>query len=74
MGSSFTQGGNAGAHLFNRMLGDIRGEDFDVTYNTANPFRFMGNGFTEWEMDPKSDLSWYVEKAEVPYEEGGKSQ
>ncbi|KAH6689395.1 phenylacetone monooxygenase [Verticillium dahliae] len=62
------------AHLFNRMLGDIRGEDFDVTYNTANPFRFMGNGFTEWEMDPKSDLSWYVEKAEVPYEEGGKSQ
>ncbi|KAL9943609.1 hypothetical protein D7B24_004899 [Verticillium nonalfalfae] len=62
------------AHLFNRMLGDIRGEDFDVTYNTANPFRFMGNGFTEWEMDPKSDLSWYVEKAEVPYEESSTSQ
>lgn len=52
------------AHLFNRMLGDIRGEDFDVHYNTANPFRFMGNGFTEFEMDPKSDLAWYVEKAE----------
>ncbi|OBS25959.1 hypothetical protein FPOA_06491 [Fusarium poae] len=53
------------AHLFNRMLGDIRAEDFEIEYNTANPFRFMGNGFTEFEMDPDSDLSWYVEKAET---------
>ncbi|KAI1869803.1 uncharacterized protein JN550_005784 [Neoarthrinium moseri] len=53
------------AHLFQRMLSDIRAEDFEITYNTANPFRFMGNGFTAFEMDPKSDLSWYVEKAEV---------
>ncbi|KPM42343.1 hypothetical protein AK830_g4202 [Neonectria ditissima] len=53
------------AQLFNRMLGDIRGEDFDITYNTTNPFRFMGSGFTEFEMDEKSDLSWYVEKAET---------
>ncbi|KXH49914.1 cyclohexanone 1,2-monooxygenase [Colletotrichum salicis] len=53
------------AHLFNRMLTNIRGEDFNICYRTSNPFRFMGNGFTEWEMDPKSDLSWYVEKAEV---------
>lgn len=53
------------AHLFNRMLGDIRAEDFDIEYNTANPFIFMGNGFTEFEMDPESDLSWYVEQAET---------
>ncbi|CAI4212651.1 unnamed protein product [Parascedosporium putredinis] len=53
------------AHLFNRMLTDIRGEDFEIKYNTDNSFRFMGNGFTEFEMDPTSDLSWYVEKAEV---------
>ncbi|KAK1703884.1 phenylacetone monooxygenase [Colletotrichum lupini] len=53
------------AHLFNRMLSNIRGEDFNICYRTSNPFRFMGNGFTEWEMDSKSDLSWYVEKAEV---------
>lgn len=53
------------AQLFNRMLSDIRGEDFEITYNTANPFRFMGSGFTEFEMDEKSDLSWYVEKAET---------
>lgn len=51
-------------HLFNRMLSEIRGEDFEICYRTANPLRFMGNGFTEWEMDPDSDLAWYVEKAE----------
>lgn len=53
------------AHLFQRMISDIRGEDFEVEYNTANSFRFMGNGFTAFEMDPESDLSWYVEKAET---------
>lgn len=57
------------AQLFNRILGDIRAEDFDITYNTSNPFRFMGNGFTEFEMDPKSDLSWYVELADKPPQE-----
>ncbi|KAI9148728.1 putative sterigmatocystin biosynthesis monooxygenase stcW [Paramyrothecium foliicola] len=53
------------AHLFHRLLSEVRAEDFDITYNTANPFRFMGNGFTAFEMDPESDLSWYVERAEV---------
>lgn len=53
------------AHLFQRLLSDIRAEDFEIEYRTSNPFRFLGNGFTEFEMDPKSDLSWYVEKAEV---------
>jgi hypothetical protein len=52
------------SHLFNRMLSEIRAEDFDVTYNTENPFRFMGNGFTEWEFKEDSDLSWYVELAD----------
>ena len=53
------------AHLFNRLLSEIRAEDFEILYNTANPFRFMGNGFTDWEMDEDSDLAWYVEKAET---------
>ncbi|KAK0624227.1 hypothetical protein B0T14DRAFT_454425 [Immersiella caudata] len=53
------------AHLFQRILSDIRAEDFEIEYNTANPFRFMGNGFTAFEMDENSDLSWYVEKAEI---------
>ncbi|KAH7029586.1 uncharacterized protein B0I36DRAFT_291378 [Microdochium trichocladiopsis] len=63
------------AHLFQRMLSEIRGEDFDITYNTANPMRFMGNGFTAFEMDQDSDLSWYVELADkAPQEEGGKKK
>ncbi|OBT87269.1 hypothetical protein VE02_02964 [Pseudogymnoascus sp. 03VT05] len=52
------------AQLFNRLIRDIRAEDFNIVYNTANNFRFMGNGFTEFESDPNSDLAWYVEKAE----------
>lgn len=52
------------AQLFNRIITDIRAEDFDITYNTSNAFRFMGNGFLEWELDPKSDLAWYVEVAD----------
>ncbi|CAK7222664.1 hypothetical protein SBRCBS47491_004936 [Sporothrix bragantina] len=52
------------AQLFNKLITDIRAEDFDFTYNTANPFRFMGNGFTAFEMEEDSDLAWYVEKAE----------
>ena len=53
------------AHLFQRILSEIRAEDFEITYRTANPFRFMGNGFTAFEMDEKSDLAWYVEKTET---------
>ena len=49
------------AVLFHRLISDIRAEDFDIVYNSPNPFRFMGNGFTEWEMQEDSDLSWYVE-------------
>lgn len=61
------------AHLFNRLLSDIRGEDFDITYNTANQFRFMGNGFTEFEMNKESDLSWYIEVAEEAQGKGPKA-
>ncbi|KAL1599346.1 hypothetical protein SLS59_006363 [Nothophoma quercina] len=52
------------AQLFNKLITDIRGEDFDITYRTANPWRFMGNGFTEFETKDDTDLSWYVEISE----------
>jgi hypothetical protein len=52
------------AQLFNKLITDIRGEDFDITYRTSNPWRLMGNGFTEFEMKDDADLSWYVEIAE----------
>lgn len=51
------------AVLFHRMISEIRGEDFEITYNSPNPWKFMGNGFTEYEMGD-NDLSWYVEVAD----------
>ncbi|KAJ5983102.1 hypothetical protein N7481_005201 [Penicillium waksmanii] len=52
------------AILFNQMISDIRPEDFNIEYNSINPFRFMGNGFTEYEMTEGNDLSFYVEVAD----------
>ncbi|KXG46721.1 uncharacterized protein PGRI_034670 [Penicillium griseofulvum] len=51
------------AILFRRLLGEIRSEHYDIAYNSGNPFRFLGNGFTEWEMNPDADLGWYVQVA-----------
>lgn len=31
------------------MISTIRGEHFDIEYNTSNPFRFLGNGELEME-------------------------
>lgn len=55
-----TFGGSA--LLFKRLIKDVRPEDFDVEYQHGNRFTFMGNGFTEYELDPKNDLAWYVER------------
>jgi hypothetical protein len=59
------------AVLFHKMIHEIRGEDFDVVYRGANRFEYMGNGFTEWELRPDSDLAWYVEVAGGKVEERG---
>jgi hypothetical protein len=55
-----TFGGSA--LLFKRLIGDLRPEDFDIEYKNSNRFRFMGNGFTEYELVEGNDLAWYVEK------------
>ncbi|KAL4966605.1 flavin-containing monooxygenase [Aspergillus stella-maris] len=52
------------ALLFNRLISELRPEDFEIEYRSANQFRFLGNGFLEYEMDPESDLAWYVELPE----------
>ena len=52
------------AILFRKMLMEIRSEHYDIAYNSGNPFRFMGNGFTEWEMREDADLAWYVQVAD----------
>ncbi|KIV82362.1 hypothetical protein PV11_04481 [Exophiala sideris] len=48
------------ALLYKRMIADIRGEDWNVEYRSPNRFKFMGNGFTEYELDEANDLSWYI--------------
>ena len=48
--------------LYKRMLSELRPEDFDIRYRSPNTFKFLGNGFTAFELDPESDLAWYIEK------------
>lgn len=36
------------------MISEIRPEDFEIRYRTKNRFRFMGNGRTKMEYDPKA--------------------
>lgn len=36
------------------MISEIRPEDFEIKYRTGNRFRFMGNGRTTMEYDPKA--------------------
>ena len=50
------------ALLFKKMISQIRGEDWNIEYNSDNSFRFMGNGFTEYELCEKNDLAWYIVK------------
>lgn len=38
-----------------------RGDDFDVTYN-GNRFAWMGNGFSQTELDPTSDWAYYIKE------------
>ncbi len=46
---------------FYEMTRQLRPEDFDITYNSKNRFKFTGNGFIKMEMDPENDLAWYLE-------------
>lgn len=46
---------------FKSMLQQIRPEDFDLKYRSANMFRFYGNGLTDLDMHDNPDLSFYLE-------------
>lgn len=50
------------ALLYRTLIGRIRAEDFDIRYRSENMFRFMGNGFTAYELEEGNDLAWYIEK------------
>jgi hypothetical protein len=38
----------------------IRGEHFDIRYNTTNPFGFLGNGELAFERGERADLAFYL--------------
>ena len=38
---------------------EVRGEDFDIQYRSRNRFRFLGDGWTQWEKDD-GDLTFYM--------------
>ncbi|KAK5236452.1 hypothetical protein LTR47_002403 [Exophiala xenobiotica] len=50
------------ALLFKKLIEELRPEDFDIEPRDKNRFRFLGNGFTAYELQKGNDLAWYVEK------------
>jgi len=48
------------AILYEKMVKQLRPEDFDIRYRSANRWKWMGNGFTEYELTEGVDLSYYV--------------
>jgi len=50
------------ALLYKRLISNLRQEDFNIDYRSPNRFKFMGNGFLQYELEKGNDLAWYVEK------------
>ena len=48
----------SGLH-FIEALSDIRPDDYNIIYN-GNRFAWLGNGFSQTEMDPSCDAAYYV--------------
>lgn len=52
----------AGSGLgFREMVSSLRPEDFVIRYQSANRFRFMGNGRVKQEFQPGTDLTWFMD-------------
>ncbi|KAG4424001.1 hypothetical protein IFR04_002843 [Cadophora malorum] len=47
-------------HYF-EVMKNVRWEDYDITYWTKNRFQFLGNGYTQCELDPAGDPVWYFD-------------
>jgi hypothetical protein len=47
-------------HYF-EMLREVRWEDYELEYWTSNRWQFMGNGYTQTELDPEGDPVWYFD-------------
>lgn len=60
VGGRVTAGFGGSAMLFRRLIQEIRPEDFEIEYRNSNRWSFLGNGFTEYELDPANDLASYL--------------
>lgn len=47
-------------HFF-EILKNVRWEDYNITYMSGNRYAFMGNGYTQTEVDPDGDPVWYFD-------------
>ncbi|KAL6231959.1 hypothetical protein BDW75DRAFT_247542 [Aspergillus navahoensis] len=45
-------------------LAQPRYEDFDIKYASRNRFAYLGNGFSQLELDPAADVSFYLRTAD----------
>lgn len=41
------------------LISSLRPEDFDITYQSTNRWNFLGNGFTQRDVNGK-DITWYM--------------
>ena len=53
-------------HFFHT-LENVRGEDWEYTYDNPkqNRFAYLGNGFSTKELDPKGDPTWYLDASTI---------
>lgn len=56
-------------HYF-EMLKEPRFEDFDIQYDGNNRYAYLGNGFTETELDPEGNSVWYFDVLEKELQQG----
>ncbi|OJJ05818.1 hypothetical protein ASPVEDRAFT_87153 [Aspergillus versicolor CBS 583.65] len=45
---------------YKEFIKTIRGEHFDIRYNSSNPFRYLGNGELEMERAEGGDMAYYL--------------
>ncbi|OAG43077.1 hypothetical protein AYO21_02696 [Fonsecaea monophora] len=48
------------ALVFKRLIQDLRPEDFEIVTRDKNRFRFLGNGFLEYELQSGNDLACFL--------------
>lgn len=57
---------------YREAMAHVRGDDWDVNYS-GNRFAWLGNGFSQTEFDPTSDLAYYLrDEDDSPYASRGK--